>query len=114
MTLKTLLTRHGPMPPPAPTATAEGVVPIGTVEWRSRVKVAGRVRSLRIQPWAGVATLEATLVDDTGGITVVFLGRREIAGIHCGSHVVVEGMAGAHRGRLAILNPEYELVAADH
>jgi len=73
--------------------------------------VQGRVRSLRIQPWAGVATLEATLVDDTGGVTVVFLGRREVPGIHCGSRLVVEGMAGAHRGRLAILNPDYELVA---
>ncbi|MBV8160339.1 MAG: DNA-binding protein, partial [Acidimicrobiia bacterium] len=43
--------------------------------WRSRARVAGRVRSLRVQPWAGVPTLEGTLVDDTGGISVVFLGR---------------------------------------
>jgi hypothetical protein len=86
-------------------------LPIEDVTWRSRARVAGRVRSLRIQPWAGVATLEATVVDDTGGITVVFLGRREVAGIHCGTRLVVEGMAGAHRGRLAILNPDYELLA---
>jgi hypothetical protein len=87
------------------------VIPIADVRWRHRARVRGRVRSLRIQPWAGVATLEATLVDDTAGITVVFLGRREVAGVHCGSRLVVEGMAGAHRGRLAILNPDYELLA---
>jgi hypothetical protein len=91
------------------TAT-ETFTPAADVTWRTRAKVQGRVRSLRIQPWAGVATLEATLVDDTGGITVVFLGRRDVPGIHCGSRLVVEGMAGAHRGRLAILNPEYELL----
>jgi hypothetical protein len=56
-----------------------------------------------------VATLEATLVDETGGITVVFLGRREVAGIHCGTRLAVEGMGGAHHGRLAILNPDYQL-----
>ncbi len=29
----------------------------------------GRIRAMRVQPWdGGAATLEATLVDDTGGI----------------------------------------------
>jgi hypothetical protein len=48
-------------------------------------------------------------MDPTGGVVVVFLGRREVAGIHCGTHLVVEGMVGEHGGRLAILNPEYEI-----
>ncbi|MDQ6797499.1 MAG: hypothetical protein M3011_05650 [Actinomycetota bacterium] len=54
-------------------------------------------------------TLECTLVDDTGGLEVVFLGRREVAGIRPGSLLVAEGILGAHHGRLALLNPDYEL-----
>ncbi|HUR18627.1 MAG TPA: hypothetical protein VMZ51_06780 [Acidimicrobiales bacterium] len=65
---------------------------------------------MRVQPWADVATLECTLVDDSGGITVVFLGRRQIAGIHPGTRMSVEGVAGAHRDKLAMLNPDYTLL----
>ena len=89
----------------------EGTIPVSQVQWRARAKVAGRVRSLRIQPWAGVPTLECTLVDATGGINVVFLGRRDVPGIHPGTQMVVEGMVGGHDGRLAILNPDYRLLA---
>ncbi len=88
----------------------DGVVPIGSVEWRQRAKVAGRVRSVRIQPWSGVSTLECTLVDDTGGLLVVFLGRRSIAGIRPGTRMAAEGMIGEQRGQLAILNPDYQLL----
>ena len=85
-------------------------IPIAEVQWRQRARVAGRVRSMRIQPWGGVPTLECTLVDATGGVAVVFLGRREVAGIHPGTCLAVEGMVGEHNGRLAILNPEYDFV----
>jgi hypothetical protein len=95
----------GPVPHP------DDTIPIADVVWRHRVKVAGRVRSMRIQPWAGAAALECTIVDDSGGITVAFLGRRAIPGIGCGTRLVVEGMAGDHRGRLAILNPIYEILS---
>ncbi|MCA1847165.1 MAG: OB-fold nucleic acid binding domain-containing protein, partial [Actinobacteria bacterium] len=94
---------------PAPVVVADGVTPIGEVRFRDRVKVAGRVRSVRIQPWAGVATLECTLVDGTGGIAVVFLGRRKVAGVFCGAEMRAEGVVGVHGGRLAILNPDYAL-----
>ena len=83
--------------------------PIGDARWRESVRVTGRVRSVRVQPWADVPTLECTLVDETGGITVVFLGRRKIAGIQPGSRMTVEGVAGAHQERLALLNPDYTL-----
>jgi DNA/RNA endonuclease YhcR with UshA esterase domain len=83
---------------------------IGDVAWRTRVRVTGRVRSVRVQPRAGVPTLACTLVDDTGGIDVVFLGRRRVAGIHPGSILTVEGMAGCYHDRLAILNPAYEFL----
>jgi len=85
--------------------------PIGECRWRERVRVVGRVRALRVQPWeGGVATLECTLVDDTGGITVIFLGRQQIAGIKLGAHSEVEGMVIESRGTLAMMNPAYTLL----
>ena len=53
----------------------------------------------------------ALLVDETGGITLVFLARRQLAGIRPGTMLRAEGMVGAHQRRLAILNPVYELEA---
>lgn len=87
-----------------------GVEPISGVRWRRRVKVAGRVRAMRVQPWAEIASLELTLGDGTGGITVVFFGRRQIPGIRLGSRLVVEGMVSTNRGQLSIMNPEYQLL----
>jgi hypothetical protein len=49
------------------------------------------------------------VVDDTGGISIVFFGRRHIDGIQIGSVLTATGMAIDHRGRLAIVNPQYEL-----
>lgn len=88
-----------------------GVTSIGDVTWREATTVAGRVRSVRVQPWGGAPTLECTLVDETGGLSVVFLGRREVAGIRPGTRLLARGMVGAHDGRLAILNPDYEALA---
>jgi len=88
------------------------LIPIADVKFRERVKVRGRVRSLRVRPWADSPTLEVVLVDETGGITVVFLARRRLGGVHPGTVMIVEGMVSAHQRRLAILNPEYELEAS--
>jgi hypothetical protein len=87
-----------------------GVTPIGSVTWRQRAKVQGRVRSVRVQPLAGIPTLECTVYDETGGMAVVFLGRREIPGIGPGTTLTAEGMVSDHQGRLAILNPDYQLL----
>ncbi len=88
-----------------------GVIPIAEVKWREKVKVAGRVKALRVQPWADqVASLELTLADHTGGITVVFLGRRTLGGVELGSHMVVDGMTSEHHRLLTILNPSYQLL----
>jgi amino acid transporter len=93
-----------------PDEVPEGVVPIASVAYRQRARVAGRVRSLRVQPWAGVATLECTLVDGSGGIALVFLGRKHVAGLAPGVRLVAEGMVGDHGGRLAMLNPAYRVL----
>lgn len=89
--------------------SADLITPIGDVVHRTRVRVKGRVRSVRVRPWADSPTLEVVLVDDTGGISVVFLARRRLGGVHPGTIMTVDGMVGSHQRRLAILNPEYEL-----
>jgi RecG-like helicase len=91
----------------APVASA--LTPIGEVRWRDVCAISGRVRSMRVQPWANVPTLEAVVVDDTGGLLLVFLGRRQIAGLDLGRRLVASGRVGLHRGYLAMLNPWFEL-----
>jgi RecG-like helicase len=86
------------------------VTPISQTKWRQHVRVGGRISGLRVQPVAGVPTLEATLVDETGSLSLVFLGRRQVPGIQIGARIVAEGRAGEHQGRLAIVNPAYEIV----
>jgi hypothetical protein len=90
---------------------AAGTVPIGEVEWRHRVRVAGKVRSVRVQPRAGTANLECVLADRTGMLLLVFQGRRRIPGIQPGARLLAEGMVGDWSHRQAILNPDYELIA---
>jgi hypothetical protein len=90
----------------------EGCTPIANVEFRRPSRLSGRVRSVRVQPLAGVASLEVTIADATGSINVVFFGRRRIPGIQPGAQMIVEGVVGEHTGRLALLNPFYELMAA--
>ncbi|HEY6622284.1 MAG TPA: amino acid permease [Acidimicrobiales bacterium] len=85
--------------------------PIGSVVSRQRVKVAGRVKSVRVQPRAGTQNLECVLSDGTGGLLLVFVGRPKIAGIEPGARLVAEGMVGAWGRRPAMLNPSIELVA---
>ncbi len=85
--------------------------PISDVVVRQRVKVAGRVKSVRVQPWAGTSNLECVLSDGTGGLLLVFQGRPRIAGIEPGARLVAEGMVGAWGRRPAMLNPSFELVA---
>jgi hypothetical protein len=88
-----------------------GTTPIAEAQWRQRVRVAGRIRSVRVPTGGATANLECTLVDSTGAILLVFQGRRRIPGIQQGAKLVAQGMVGAWEGRLAILNPDYELIA---
>ena len=82
---------------------------IADVSVRQRCRVAGRVRSVRVQPRAGTSNLECVLSDGTGGLLLVFQGRPRIAGIEPGARLVAEGMVGAWGP--ALLNPSFELVA---
>ena len=95
-------------------ALPEDRTPIADLQFRQRTRVAGKVYALRVQPWSGVAALELTLVDDTGAVSIVFFGRRQIPGVTSGTKLVVEGVVGEHRGKMAMLNPAYEIRLDGH
>jgi amino acid transporter len=95
-----------------PLPTIDGITPISALQWRGQARIAGRVKTLHVQPWSGVPTLECILVDNSGeSIILVFLGRRSIPGVRSGTMMAVEAAVGKHHGKLAMINPLYELLS---
>jgi hypothetical protein len=90
---------------------AENMTPIGEIQWRKRAHVQGRVTAIKSAPRGSAPILQVEVWDQTGGVTLQFLGRREIAGLEVGSQIRAEGMVGEEEGVLTILNPSYELLA---
>ena len=88
-----------------------GAVAISDTEWRQRAKVAGRIKSVRVQTGTAASNLECTLADESGTLLLVFQGRPHIPGIEPGARLVVEGMVGSWEHAMAMLNPDYELIA---
>jgi hypothetical protein len=88
----------------------ENILPISNATWRRRAHVRGQVTAIRTAPSGGAPKVEVEIWDSTGGITLQFLGRREIAGLEVGSTLCAEGMVGETEGSLTILNPSYEIV----
>ena len=89
---------------------AENITAIGEIQWRKRAQVQGRVTSIRTAPRGAAPTLQVEIWDETGGVSLQFLGRREIAGLEVGSQMRAEGMVGEEEGSMVILNPSYELL----
>jgi hypothetical protein len=89
---------------------AENLTPIGEIQWRKRAQVQGRVTSIKSAPRGSAPYLQVEVWDQTGGVTLQFLGRRDIAGLEVGSQIRAEGMVGEEEGSLTILNPSYELL----
>ncbi|MEN9741351.1 MAG: hypothetical protein RIR66_307 [Actinomycetota bacterium] len=76
-----------------------------------QVKVRGTIRALRVRPQDSVPMVEAELWDGTGYITLLWLGRREIKGVHAGRTLLVDGrISRGPKMQPAIYNPRYELL----
>lgn len=73
------------------------------------VTVRGKLRSVELRPREEAATLEAELYDGTEGITLVWLGRRQIAGIEPGRTLRARGRICDRDGHKVLYNPYYEL-----
>ena len=82
---------------------------IGLVRFRQRSHVLGQVTSITSSS-AVAAALDLEIWDETGGITLRFFGRKELAGVKVGTFLKAEGMVGEIEGRLTIMNPEYEII----
>ncbi len=91
--------------------SAPHVAPMREARLRQRIWVAGKIRFLRGKTDKNAANLECEVTDGTGSLLLVFQGRRRIPGIAVGALLVAEGMVGSWSRRLAILNPDYELIA---
>ena len=90
-------------------AVKAGCMPIDEAPDREMVTVQGSLRTVTLRPRGGVPALEAELYDGTGTITVLWLGRRRIAGIFPGRSIRVTGRIGVHDGARVIYNPRYDL-----
>ena len=84
--------------------------PLGELEARDRTKVCGEVKRMTIKPRSGIPSTEIVINDGTGDATVIFSGRRHVAGIEHGQCIVIEGVAFADANRLVFLNPAYSLL----
>jgi hypothetical protein len=89
---------------------ATGSDRIGDAPDRQVVCLRGTLRTVTLRPRGGVPALEAELFDGSGTITVVWLGRRRIAGIVPGKSLQVQGRIGRHDGVRTMYNPRYELI----
>jgi RecG-like helicase len=91
-------------------AASQGATAVSACEDRRRVTVMGTVRSLTLRPRAGAPSLEVELYDGSGTVTLVWLGRRELAGLTPGRRLRVSGRITTNGDRRVIFNPRYEFV----
>ena len=80
---------------------------------RERVTIEGTLHTVTLRPRGGVPALEAELADDSGRLTLVFLGRRRITGVTPGRGMRVTGRIGIHHDQRIMYNPRYELLPTD-
>ena len=90
-------------------AEESGATPIDRCARGEQVTAAGVLNSVMVRPVAGAPALEADLYDGTGHLTLVWLGRRQIAGIEAGRAIVITGRMTCDATGTTIFNPRYEL-----
>ncbi len=90
-------------------AEEAGATPARNCRCGEEVTVRGRLRSVELCPKDANATLEAELYDGTEGVTLVWLGRRSIAGIEPGRTIKATGRMAIRDGHKVLYNPYYEL-----
>ncbi|HWG99910.1 MAG TPA: OB-fold nucleic acid binding domain-containing protein [Pilimelia sp.] len=88
-----------------------GSTPAGQCRRGQLVRVSGRLRTVVYTPRTNLPTLEADLYDGSDVVTLVWLGRRHIAGIEPGRQLTARGRVAVRDDRKVIYNPYYELEA---
>jgi len=90
----------------------EGATKVAELPARAKVTVCGTLRSVTLQPRAGVPALTAELYDGTGTLVLVWVGRRRIPGIEPGRSLRAEGRVSENYDKPVMFNPRYELKPA--
>ncbi len=86
-----------------------GAVPACDCQRGQLVTLTGRLKTVVYTPRTNLPTLEADLYDGSDVVTLVWLGRRRIAGIEPGRQVEARGRVAIRDGRKVIYNPYYEI-----
>jgi len=90
-------------------AVKAGCCPVSDLVDRQMVDLQGTLKTVTLRPRGGVPALEAELYDGSGKVTVIWLGRRYIAGIQPGRQIRVRGRVGMREKKPILFNPRYEL-----
>ncbi|HKD99316.1 MAG TPA: OB-fold nucleic acid binding domain-containing protein [Micromonosporaceae bacterium] len=90
-------------------AAASGCVLLSESSRGQLVSISGRLRTVVYTPRTTLPTLEADLYDGSDVVTLVWLGRRHIAGIEPGRQLTARGRLAMRDDRKVIYNPVYEL-----
>lgn len=92
------------------TSRRSGATPIAALTPRQRATVCGEVRSVALRPQVQVPALVVEIYDGTGALSLVWLGRRALAGVDPGVLLRVHGRVTDLRGVRTIYNPAYEIL----
>jgi hypothetical protein len=96
---------------PVETVNAPESTPISSTEPRQRACICGKVTRMTARPTAGQPALAISISDETGTVTAVWTGRREIGGITLGRRIAIHGVAVMRGDHLEFTNPGYTLLA---
>jgi RecG-like helicase len=92
----------------------KGIQQIAESRPRTRPRVAGIVQSIKVIPRQETSLLEVEVYDGSDSLVAVWWGRREIPGVTLGQPLILCGtLIRSDNGAAQMINPEYELVAAD-
>ena len=62
------------------------------------------------RPTSGQPALAVSISDDTGTVTAVWTGRREIGGVTLGRRIAISGVPVKRGDHLEFTNPDYTLL----
>ena len=84
--------------------------PIAQSPDRERVTIQGRVRGLTLPSTGAPNSLAVDLIDPSGSVRLIFVGRKAIPGIDCGVTLRAAGRISGKGSNRVMYNPAYEIV----
>ncbi len=84
--------------------------PINEATPRQQVCVCGKITRMTARPTAGQPALAILVSDDTGTVSAVWTGRREIGGVTLGRRIAISGVPVIRGEQLEFTNPGYTLL----